>query len=562
MKPTRMTGGQAMAQQLVLEGITDLFGIPGVQLDWATDGLRDVEDKLKFWVPRHEQTASYMADGYARSSGKIGACMVVPGPGLLNAMSGLATAWACNSPVLAIVGQIPSPAIGKGFGLLHEIQDQSQTLGTVTKWHALAKSPQDVPFLIREAVKQLHSGRPRPVAVEIPPDILSTTAEVSLLQPPAQEDIRMAPDAGSIETAARLLEGARFPVIFAGGGTLAADATAELERVADKLQAPVVMSDYGRGVLSDRHPLALNTLGGRAVFPHADVVLVVGSRFADSGAPVPAWPQDKIKFIYMNTDTNSWGPPRLPTLALQCDARLGLAALGDALSGGRASRATAVTRVREWCEVQLREVQPQYDWTQSLRRAIPEDGILVQDLTQVCYYSRAFYPLYRPRTSITPGHQGTLGYSYPTALGVAAANPGKAVVCASGDGGFGYGLADLATAAKYKLGVVALVFNDGRFTNIRNAHKAAFGRSTGYELNNPDFAKLADAFGVRTAMIHTPADLDKVLPEAIASGEPWLIDAQVGDMGDPWHLVRMRPGPPMGTGHHSAPPNPLGEPTA
>ncbi len=559
MKTEVMTGGQAMARQLVLEGITDLFGIPGVQLDWATDGLHDVQDKLKFWVPRHEQTASYMADGYARSSGKIGACMVVPGPGMLNAMAGLATAWACNSPVLAIVGQIPSAAIGKGYGMLHEIQDQSQTLGTVTKWHALARSPQDVPLLIREAVKQLHSGRPRPVAVEIPPDILSASAEVALLQAPEHEDIKMAPDSGAIESAAKLLEGARFPVIYAGGGTLAANATAELERVADKLQAPVVMSDYGRGVLSDRHPLALNSLGGRAVFPHADVVLVVGSRFADSGAPVPAWPQDKVKFIYMNADPNSWAPPRLPTLALQCDAKLGLAALGDALSGGKSSRAAEVKKVREWCEVQLREVQPQYDWTQSLRRAIPEDGILVQDLTQVCYYSRAFFPLYRPRTSITPGHQGTLGYSYPTALGVAAANPGRAVVCASGDGGFGYGLADLATAAKYKLGVVALVFNDRRFTNIRNAHKAAFGRSTAFELTNPDFGKLADAFGVRTAMIKTPADLDKVLPEAIASGEPWLIDAQVGEMGDPWHLVRMRPGPPMGGGHHTAPPNPLGE---
>ena len=172
-QPTRMTGGQALGRQLALEGVTDVFGIPGVQLDWATDGLHEVRDRVRYWVPRHEQTAAYMADGYARTTGRIGACMVVPGPGLLNAAAGLSTAWACNSRVLAIVGQIPSAAIGKGFGLLHEIANQSEILGSVTKWHALARSPQDVPLLVREAVKQLRTGRPRPVGVEIPPDVLA-----------------------------------------------------------------------------------------------------------------------------------------------------------------------------------------------------------------------------------------------------------------------------------------------------------------------------------------------------------------------------------------------------
>jgi acetolactate synthase-1/2/3 large subunit len=556
-----MTGGQALARQLVLEGITDLFGIPGAQLDWACDGLHEVRDKLRYVVPRHEQTASYMADGYARTSGRIGACMVVPGPGLLNAMSGLATAWSCNSRVLAIVGQIPLPAIGKGYGLLHEIQDQSSIIGTATKWHALARSPQDVPVLIREAVRQLRTGRPRPVAVEIPPDILQGKAEVALVEPPSSEDHRQQPQRELIAQAAEMLSKARFPVVYAGGGALASGASAELERVADKLQAPVVMSDYGRGVLSDRHPLALTTLGGRAVFPHADVVLVVGSRFADATSPAPSWPQDKVKFIYLNTDPLSWAPPRVPTLAIQADAKLGLAALDAALDGARRpSRAADIAKVRAWCEKQLREVEPQWSWMQALRGSIPEDGILVQDLTQVCYYTRAFYPIYAPGTSITPGHQGTLGFSYPTSLGVAAANPGRAVVCATGDGGFGYGLAELATAAKYRLGVTALVFNNREFANVKNSTTATFGRPTGHELNNPDFGKLAGAFGVKSATIASAEELSEVLPRAIASREPWLIDAQVGDMSDPWHLVRLAPsGRPRGK--HVAPPNPLGEPS-
>ena len=555
-----MTGGQALARQLVLEGITDLFGIPGAQLDWACDGLHEVSDRLRFCVPRHEQTASYMADGYARSSGRIGACMVVPGPGMLNALSGLATAWSCNSPVLAIVGQIPLAAIGKGYGLLHEIQDQSRILGSVTKWHALARHPQDVPVLIREAVRQLRSGRPRPVAVEIPPDVLSAKAEVALAQPSAADEQRQAPQPELIAEAARMLSGARFPVIYVGGGALASGAGAEIERVAEALQAPVVMSDYGRSVLSDRHPLALNTLGGRAVFPHADVVLVVGSRFAEATTPEPAWPQDKVKFIYLNTDPLSWAAPRVPTLAIQSDAKLGLTALGRALSDVRKpSRAADLQKVRAWCEQQLREVEPQWSWMQALRSSIPENGVLVQDLTQVCYYTRAFIPLYQPRTSITPGHQGTLGFSYPTALGVAAANPERAVVCATGDGGFGYGLAELATAAKYRLGVTALVFNNREFANVKNSTRATFGRPTAHELHNPDFSQLAKAFGVKSAVVSSPAELAEVLPRAIASREPWLLDAPVGDMSDPWNLLRLSQGG-VQRSKKTPPPNPLGEP--
>lgn len=553
-----MTGGQALARQLALEGITDVFGIPGVQLDWATDGLHEVRDRVRYWVPRHEQTAAYMADGYSRTTGRIGSCMVVPGPGLLNAMTGLATAWACNSRVLAIVGQIPSSAIGKGFGLLHEVSRQSEILGAVTKWQALARSAQDIPLLVRQACRELKSGRPRPVGIEIPPDLLSATAEIGLVEPPAHEDGRIRPDPDAIRRAAQMLEEARFPLIFAGGGVLAAGASSEIERVADKLQAPVVMSDYGRGSLSDRHPLALNTLGGRAVFPHADVVLVVGSRFTDSMTPAPAWPQEKIRYLYMNAEPHGWAPPRAPALAIHSDAALGLAALADALSGGRPSRAGDMSKVRAWCEQQTRAVEPQYSWTRALRGAMPEDSIIVHDLTQVCYFARNFYPLYRARASLSPGHQGTLGFSFPAALGAAAGNPGKPVVCATGDGGFGYGLAELATASKYRLAVVAIVFNDRQFANIKTMHKAIFGRVTGADLHNPDFAKLAEAFGVEGARISTPAELEALLPRAIESARPWLIEAQVGDMPSPWHLLRLRQTLPVGK--HEAPPNPLGEP--
>ncbi|MET0271305.1 MAG: thiamine pyrophosphate-binding protein, partial [Sphingomonas sp.] len=249
------TGGEALVDQLIVEGVESIFGIPGVQLDWAVDPLRQQADRIKLVVPRHEQATSYMADGYARTTGREGVCMVVPGPGMLNALAGIATAYACSSPVLFIVGQIPSDAIGQGHGLLHEIPDQSGILQRLTKWNGIARRPEDVPALVHEAFVQLRSGHPRPVAIEIPPDILQKRAEITLL--PRAERVRAAPDEALLAEAATILAGASSPVICAGGGAMAADAGDAIRALAERLQAPVVMTDGARGLIDDRHPLAL-----------------------------------------------------------------------------------------------------------------------------------------------------------------------------------------------------------------------------------------------------------------------------------------------------------------
>ncbi|MBI5446349.1 MAG: hypothetical protein HY900_34690 [Deltaproteobacteria bacterium] len=217
-----MTGGEVLARQLATEGIDRVFLIPGVQLDHATEGLRRLEGKVALTVPRHEQATSYMADGYARSTGKIGVCMVVPGPGLLNATAGLATAYGCNSRVFCIAAQIHSGGIGRGFGLLHEVPNQSETLASVTKWSAMARSPAEIPGLVRKAVSELRSGRPRPVGLEIPPDILAAEGDVDLFPPSSGQDGRVPPDSGTLLRAAELLDRASYPVIVVGGGVIAA----------------------------------------------------------------------------------------------------------------------------------------------------------------------------------------------------------------------------------------------------------------------------------------------------------------------------------------------------
>lgn len=549
----KRTGGQALVEQLIREGVTDVFGIPGVQLDWAVEALRQEAERIRFVVPRHEQATSYMADGYARTTGREGVCMMVPGPGMLNALAGLSTAYACNSRVLFISGQIPSHTIGKGYGMLHEIPDQSGILKSLTKWHGVALTPEEVPALVHEAFVQLRSGRPRPVAIEVPPDVLQAEAEMTFFDaaPFAPTPV----DAQAVAAAALLLANASFPVIYAGGGAAASGASDAVRALAERLQAPVVTTEGGRGVLPSDHPLALTTLGGRAVLPHADVVLVAGSRFLDALAR-PTHADPACRFIYLNIEADAAGAPRAPGLALTGDVRLGAEAILAALPpGSPASRTDAIARVKAWSRGQEEAVQPQADYLAALRSGMAPEDIFVSELTQVGYYSTIAYPVSRLGAYVTPGYQGSLGYGFPTALGVAAGNPDKRTISVNGDGGFGWGLNDLATAVKYQLPITTVVFHDGRFGNVQRIQRRTFGHEFAVELTNPDYQRLAEAFGLESVRVDNPRDLATAVRRAGESGGPWLIEVEVGEMASPWALIH-----PFVPPAEAPPPNPLGEP--
>jgi acetolactate synthase-1/2/3 large subunit len=540
----RMTGGEALAHQLAREGIHQVFGVPGVQLDYAMDGLAKLDGQIAYWNTRHEQATSYMADGYARTSGQIGVCMVVPGPGLLNALSGVATAYACSSRVLCISGQVPSAVIGRGLGMLHEIPEQSRILGALTKWSACAAAPADIPALVHEAVRQLRSGRPRPVGLEVPPDVLQAQADMRLVDP-VMEDEPIAADPDLVQQAADLLRLAARPAIYVGGGVNASDGGNALKAVAERLQCPVVMSPNGRGALDDRHPLALTWLAGRPVLAGADLVLVVGSRFLAGHEQVALAPDGRC--ILLNAEANDLGEPRRPVLAIHADAAVGLMQLHQWLDASPlASECWAdLGHLRRWAEGLMAQVEPQYSWVRALRAAVPEDGILVSEFTQVGYMSQAAYPVYAPRTYIGPGYQGTLGYGFPTALGARAANPRRAVVSITGDGGFGWAMPELATARKYDIGLVTVVFNDQAYGNVRRSQMEQFGgRLLGTDLWNPDYVRLAESFGMRGARATTPAELEGLLREAVTGdSEPVLIDVPVGAMPSPFRTLRESPVP-------------------
>jgi acetolactate synthase-1/2/3 large subunit len=534
---TRMTGGGALVEMLCRHGVDTLFALPGVQNDALFVALYDAGDKIRVIHPRHEQAAAYMAFGYARASGKPGAYAVVPGPGVLNTTAALATAYATNSPVLCISGQIPSNLIGRGFGLLHEIPDQLSILKCLTKWAARINHPSETGKLVNEAFRQLGDGRPRPVALEMPLDIMALESEVALpgveAPPPAPP-----PDPELIGQAAKLLAAARQPMIYVGSG--AAEAGAELLAVAQRLQAPVVTYTGGKGILSDRHYLAQNLLAGHDLWRGADVVLAVGTRF---NQPQTRWGLDSdIKVIRIDLDPVEITRIARPAIGIVADAREALAALSRALPAGEAaSRRAELDALKGKTMAHLEEtLGPQCEYLAAIRAELPDDGIYVEDLTQVGYVGRLAFPVYAPRTYIHSGYQGTLGFSYATALGAKVARPDVPVVSISGDGGFMYNVQELSTAALHGIDAIAIVFADGAYGNVRRMQKNDYGnRLIGVDLQNPNFPKMADSYGIAGVRAMSPDALRRELAAALKRRGPSLIEVPVGEMPDPWPTLIM-----------------------
>lgn len=525
------TGGELLAAQLAAEGVEKVFGVPGVQLDYAVDGLAQQRDKIEFVVARHEQGAAYMADGYARGGEKPGVCLVVPGPGLLNAGAGLSTGYATSSRMVMIVGQIPSATIDAGYGMLHEIPEQSRLLKSLTKWHRLVTDHDEIAEAVHEAFVQVLSGRPRPVAIEVPPNILRSMTNASTL--PAAMPKPLLPEAADIEAAARLISAAERPVIYVGGGVRDKGSSEALTKVAERLGAPVVMSRNGRGAISDRHPLSLTRLSGGPALDAADVVLAVGTRFmTQQGSPVVQ--QGRHRLIGINAEAADLAAPRNYEVSVHSDARAALDALLPLLPQ---KPAPDLSGAHERAEELLSEVAPQRTWLKAIREALPDHGIFVDELTQVGYPSRIAYPVYQAGSYVTPGYQGTLGYGFPTALGVQAADVDRPVVSINGDGGFGWALQELSTAAKYELGVVTIVFVNGAFGNVERIQQETFGRTIGVDLKNPDYQMLARAFGVDSVIAKTPEDLGAVVRERAGTRRPTLVVVPVGDFPSPWDLI-------------------------
>ena len=538
MSMTRMTGGAALVEMLRRHGVDTLFALPGVQNDALFVALYDAGEAIRVIHTRHEQAAAYMALGYARATGKPGAFAVVPGPGLLNTTAALATAYATNAPVLCVSGQIPSDLIGRGFGLLHEIPDQLAILKGLTKWAARISHPTETGRLVNEAFRQLADGRPRPVALEMPLDVMAREYAVNLPAPgdaPAPPE----PDSDLVAEAAKAVSAAKAPLIYVGSGAM--DAGAEILALAERLQAAVVTYTGGKGVVSDRHYLAQNLLAGHELWKSADVVLAIGTRL---NQPLTRWGTDaNLKIIRVDLDPVEITRIARPAIGIVADAKEAAAALLAAVKGGpaRPSRQAELDALKAKTAATLAErLGPQCEYLAAIRAELPDNGIYVEDLTQVGYVGRLGFPVYQPRTYIHSGYQGTLGYSYATALGAKVAKPDAPVVSISGDGGFMYNVQELSTAALFGIDAVAVVFADGAYGNVRRMQKMDYGnRLIATELQNPNFPKMAESYGIAGVKTTSPDGLRSELNAALKRKGPSLIEVAVGEMPDPWPTLMM-----------------------
>jgi acetolactate synthase I/II/III large subunit len=532
------SGGEAIVSGLVAHGVDTVFGLPGAQIYGLFDAFQQAQ--LKVIGARHEQACGYMAYGYARSSGKPGVFSVVPGPGVLNAGAALLNAFGSNEPVLCLTGQVPTQFLGKGRGHLHEMPDQLATLKTFVKWAERIEYPDAAPTLVSRAFQEMLSGRRGPAVLEMPWDVFTQRAETGAAKPFEPFPAPL-PDPDRIKAASTLIAGSKAPMIFVGSGAI--DARDEILELAELIDAPVVAFRSGRGIVSNAHELGLTMASAYELWPQTDVIVGIGTRLE---LPTWRWPYrpDGQKSIRIDID-----PVEMrrftPDTAIVADARQGtrelLAAvrrLGYVRQKGRreAIREASATTLKK-----IQSVQPQMAYLDILRDVLPANGIVTDELSQFGFASWYGFPVYEPRTFISSGYQGTLGSGFPTALGAKVANPDRPVVAITGDGGFMFGVQELATAVQFNIGVVTLVFNNNAYGNVRRDQIQSFdGRVVGSDLVNPDFVKLAESFGVGAARVSSPETFRPALEKALAHGGPYLIAIEIPTDSEatPWSFIR------------------------
>ena len=534
----KLDSAQAIVASLIDHGGDCVFGIPGAHTYKLIDALYQQRDRIRFIVTRHEQGAAYMAYGYAKSTGRVGVYTCVPGPGVLNTTAALCTAYAANAPVLCLTSEIPSKEIGRGHGILHELPDQLNTLRSLTKAALRINHPTEAAAVMADAFYLLRSGRPGPVVVECPWDTMGASALVDLVEPrnPAQPP---PPDPDAVLRAAQLIADAKQPMIMVGGGAFGAQR--EVQELSQLLQSPVVAHRSGRGVLADDQPLALTCGSGFGPWLNTDVLVAIGTRME---LQYLRWRKIPDGLRIVRIDIDALEMTRRPaTVGLVTDAALGTHALIEALRplvGSRPSRAQEFTAIKAQARKDFEAVQPQVGYLDQIRKVLPRDGFFVEEISQMGFTARFAFPVYEPRTYVSSGYQDNLGFGFMTALGVKVANPDKVVISINGDGGFLFGVQELATAAQHKIGLIILVFNNRSFGNVLRDQKITFGGHVlGAELDNPDFIKLAESFGIRAVRVTDETAFGVALRRAVAEGGPALIEvpSEPGSETSPWPFL-------------------------
>ena len=534
---SHLTGGEAVVKSLVAQGIRVVFGIPGTHGLALFDALHDAPE-IRRITTRHEQGATFMADGYARATGDVGVCLTATGPGAINSLAAMGTAFTDSSPVFNIFTQIPSVDIGRGRGHLHEVPNQLGMFSEVTGWKARAEAVAGIPGLVRDAFAHMRSGNRLPAALEIPRDVLYSSDDLSIL-PPAKMAAPV-PDERILGAAQKAIFEARRPVIWAGGGVIASEASPELVRLAECLQAPVVNTVTGKGAIPSDHPLCLDATAlqrpVRQYLAGCDLMLAVGTRF--DALETSEWSLQLPKtLVRIDVDAEAVGRNYEPNVAMVGDPKFVLKELIDRFKGAanhRPARTDEVSQLRSQVRDALESRSPlAVRLNDEIRAALPRDGIVASDVTICAYWCWPLFDVYHPRTYLYPWGFATLGFGLPAAIGAKVARPDKPVLAICGDGGFLYTANELATAVQFGIKVVALVVNDERYGILEPQQMAQFGRTMMTDLRNPDFAALARSFDAYGVTIDRVEEVGPALKEAFAADKPAVVELRT-NLPDPY----------------------------
>lgn len=534
----KISGAQAIVQALDEQGVEVVFGIPGAYSMPLFDALYH-HPRIRVITVRHEQAAAFMADGYARASGKIAAAILLPGPGVTNAYTGLGEAFADSSPVLLLATQVNREFINQDRGLLHELTGQLEILAPITKFSVRLNSPEASAQTIHDAFQAMRNGRPRPAQIEIPRDVQVESYESNSPQPvPRAVRERALPPREQIETAARQLAASSRPLIFAGGGVVSSDASGVLVRLAERLGAPVLTTGMGTGCIPADHALWcgaawMATADIRPLAGAADALLAVGTRFNQAMTHDWKMPLPDVT-IRIDADADEIERNLPMQLKLVGDACATLEAIEACLIEWNIDREGLVEPDLQRAQIAfraalLKRVGSSTPWMRALRESLPRDAIISADMTVFWADMLAAFPFYEPRTMLFPWGYGTLGFGIPEALGAKIACPEKPVIAIVGDGAFLFTGMDLATAIQYKLNVPILVPNNNAYGMIKKQQGEMFDEQyVAVDLVNPDFVALAHSFGAYGERIQSPPQLSDALTRALQADKPTVIEFEWG----------------------------------
>ena len=522
---SKVNGAEALVAQLEELGVEVVFGIPGVHNLAVFDSLR--RTSIRTIVVRHEQTAGYAADGYARATGKLGVCITTTGPGAANAAAAMGEARASRSPVLHVSTQVDSRILeGKsGRFSLHESPDQDHLMAAVCNWSARVSRPEAIASMTAKAAQQAFAGRRGPAFLEIPNDYLSAAITRPRRAVPAPPRVPQA-EAEEIAKAARALNASKLPVIWAGGGVISSGASDDLVAVAELLDAPVVTTFAGKGAVPPEHPLALGFPPHQPevtrLISNADAVLVVGSDL--DGMNTQGWrlrlPKPRVVINIVSEDLRRNYAAQIP---IESDAKAALSALAPSLAAKKRKGASRVAQVRRAAQRSLRaskEFRQPYAFVGRLEDAVPDDAIVVADMAIPGYWAAAYYAAPGPRTFAYPLGWGTLGFALPAAIGAAAS--GRRTVVVTGDAGFLFAPGELATAVQERLPIAVVVVDDGGYGMLRFDELERFDQTFAADLATPDFVALARSFGVKGRKT-SPESVDRDLAWALKQNGPALL---------------------------------------